>query len=98
MPLSVVNPRQGRLVYVAAMLLYLLFFLIRPPLNRMAVRQTGRLYGCGRVATIYLALAIGLNLGYGAGPPPACRFLRKGRYNALWCTWPYIGKTIFTAS
>lgn len=63
-PLSVVNPRQGRLLsMLPAMLLYLIFFLLQSSINSAAAK--GRLdpaIWMWLVNLLYLALAIVLNL------------------------------------
>lgn len=76
-PLSVVNPRQGRVLsMLPAMLLYLLFFLIQT-----SIKSNG---GKGKLGPGYLDVGGQPDLsgvgdwfkpvGYGAGSPPACPF------------------------
>nr|WP_318383187.1 LPS export ABC transporter permease LptF [uncultured Enterobacter sp.] len=63
-PLSVVNPRQGRVLsMLPAMLLYLVFFLLQTSLKSNAAKgKIDPLIWMWAVNLLYLALAIGLNL------------------------------------
>lgn len=63
-PLSVVNPRQGRVLsMLPAMLLYLVFFLLQTSLRSNAAKgKIDPLIWMWAVNLLYLALAIGLNL------------------------------------
>lgn len=63
-PLSVVNPRQGRVLsMLPAMLLYLVFFLLQTSLKSNAAKgKIDPLIWMWVVNLLYLALAIGLNL------------------------------------
>lgn len=63
-PLSVVNPRQGRVLsMLPAMLLYLAFFLLQTSLKSNAAKgKIDPLIWMWAVNLLYLALAIGLNL------------------------------------
>ncbi|SFR08990.1 MULTISPECIES: LPS export ABC transporter permease LptF [unclassified Enterobacter] len=63
-PLSVVNPRQGRVLsMLPAMLLYLVFFLLQTSLKSNAAKgKIDPLIWMWSVNLLYLALAIGLNL------------------------------------
>lgn len=89
-PLSVVNPRQGRVLsMLPAMLLYLLFFLIQTSIKSNGGKgKLNPVIWMWAVNLIYLALAIGLNL-WDTVPVAACVpvFCVKERYNAaIWCT------------
>ncbi|EBW8549719.1 LptF/LptG family permease, partial [Salmonella enterica subsp. enterica serovar Enteritidis] len=80
-PLSVVNPRQGRVLsMLPAMLLYLLFFLIQTSIKSNGGKgKLDPVIWMWAVNLIYLALAIGLNL-WDTVPVRRlrARFLRKG--------------------
>ncbi|EBP4160871.1 LptF/LptG family permease, partial [Salmonella enterica subsp. enterica] len=71
-PLSVVNPRQGRVLsMLPAMLLYLVFFLLQTTLKSSSGK--GRLdpaVWMWVVNLLYIALAAGLNLWDTAYPSP----------------------------
>lgn len=74
-PLSVVNPRQGRVLsMLPAMLLYLLFFLIQTSIKSNGGKGNHPVIWMWAVNLIYLALAIGLNLWDTVPVPPACPF------------------------
>lgn len=80
-PLSVVNPRQGRVLsMLPAMLLYLVFFLLQTSLKSNAAKgRIDPLIWMWAVNLLYLALAIGLNL-WDTVPMRRlrARFTRKG--------------------
>jgi len=80
-PLSVVNPRQGRVLsMLPAMLLYLVFFLLQTSLKSNAAKgRIDPLIWMWAVNLLYLALAIGLNL-WDTVPMRRlrARFMRKG--------------------
>lgn len=80
-PLSVVNPRQGRVLsMLPAMLLYLVFFLLQTSLKSNAAKgKIDPLIWMWSVNLLYLALAIGLNL-WDTVPMRRlrARFTRKG--------------------
>jgi lipopolysaccharide export system permease protein len=63
-PLSVVNPRQGRVLsMLPAMLLYLVFFLLQTSLRSNAAKgKIDPMIWMWAVNLAYLALAMGLNL------------------------------------
>jgi len=80
-PLSVVNPRQGRVLsMLPAMLLYLVFFLLQTSLKSNAAKgRIDPLIWMWAVNLLYLTLAIGLNL-WDTVPMRRlrARFTRKG--------------------
>lgn len=80
-PLSVVNPRQGRVLsMLPAMLLYLLFFLIQTSIKSNGGKgKLDPVFWMWTVNLLYLALAIGLNL-WDTVPMRRlrARFMRKG--------------------
>lgn len=63
-PLSVVNPRQGRVLsMLPAMLLYMIFFLVQTSIKSNGAKgKLDPIIGMWAVNLLYLALAVGLNL------------------------------------